>query len=249
MLKEEEIRVIADELHTAEINREQIEPIEARYPHITIPCAYKIQLMNIMRKVKNGQKIIGKKIGLTSYSMQKLLGVYEPDYGHLMDTMLLTKNELSRSKVIQPKAEGEIAFIMKEDLKGPGITPMDVIRSTAFVVPAIEVIDSRIKDWKIKIQDTIADNASSAYVVIGHKFLPLSEIDMFSTGMVFCKNGEVVHTGAVAAVMGSPLNTVSWLINKLSEFGVGIKKGEMILSGAVTAAVDLEVGDVVEVIF
>ena len=163
--------------------------------------------------------------------------------------MVLLKNELSLSIVIQPKAECEIAFVMKEGIQGPGITSTDVICATDFVMPAIEIIDSRIRDWKIKIEDTVADNASSAFILVGTKALPLNEVDMFSTGMVFCKNGEIVATGAAAAVMGNPVNAVTWLINKLSEFGVGIKKGEIILSGSLTAAVDLKENDVLEVVF
>jgi len=133
--------------------------------------------------------------------------------------------------------------------KRPGVTSFDIIRATEFLLPAIEIIDSRVKDWKINIQDTIADNASSAFIVTGRKPLPVNEVDLFSTGMVFLKNGEVVNTGAAAAVMGNPVNSVAWLINKLSEFEVGVQEGEIILSGSLTAAVALEENDVVDVVF
>jgi 2-oxopent-4-enoate hydratase len=249
MLLDDTIKIIAHELYDAGKQEKAIEPLVGRFPEFTITCAYKIQLENIKKRVSEGERIIGKKIGLTSYSMQKMLGVYEPDYGHIFNTMVLLKNELSLSTVIQPKAEGEIAFVMKEGIEGPRITSTDVICATDFVMPAIEIIDSRIRDWKIKIEDTVADNASSAFTLVGTKALPLNEVDMFSTGMVFCKNGEIVATGAAAAVMGNPVNAVTWLINKLSEFGVGIKKGEIILSGSLTAAVDLKENDVVEVVF
>ena len=249
MLPDDKVKIISNELHDAETGKRAIEPLSSRFPEITINCAYKIQLENVGRRVKAGEKIVGKKIGLTSYPMQKLLGVYEPDYGHILNTMVLLKNELSLSTVIQPKAEGEIAFVMKESIEGPGVSSTDVIRATDFVMPAIEIIDSRVRDWKIKIEDTVADNASSAFILVGTKALPMNEIDMFSTGMVFCKNGEVVDTAAAAAVMGNPVNAVTWLINKLSEFGVGIKRGEIILSGSLTAAVDLKEKDVVEVVF
>jgi len=249
MLSDDKIKVISDELHDAETEKKAIEPLSDRFPEITMDCAYKIQLENVGRRVKAGEKIVGKKIGLTSYPMQKLLGVYEPDYGHTFNTMVLSKNELSLSTAIQPKAEGEIAFVMKEGIEGPGVSSTDVIRATDFVMPAIEIIDSRVRDWKIKIEDTVADNASSAFILVGTKALPMNEIDMFSTGMVFCKNGEIINTGAAAAVMGNPVNAVTWLINKLSEFKVGIKKGEIILSGSLTAAVDLKENDIIQIVF
>ena len=249
MLLDDTIKLISDELYNAGNEKKPIEPLVSRFPEITINCAYKIQLENVRKRLSEGERIIGKKIGLTSYSMQKLLGVYEPDYGHILNTMVLLKNELSLSTVIQPKAEGEIAFVMKENIEGPGITSTDVISATDFVMPAIEVIDSRVRDWKIKIEDTVADNASSAFMLVGTKALPPNEVDMFSTGMVFLKNGEILATAAAAAVMGNPVNAVTWLANKLSEFGAGIKKGEIILSGALTAAVDLKENDVVQVAF
>jgi 2-keto-4-pentenoate hydratase len=249
MLSDDTIKAISDELNDAEKKKKPIEPLVSRFPEMTIDCAYKIQLENVRKRVSEGERIVGKKIGLTSYSMQKLLGVYEPDYGHLLDTMVLQKSELPLSTVIQPKAEGEIAFVMKEGLKGPGITPTDVIAATDFVMPAIEIIDSRVRDWKIKIEDTVADNASSAFMLLGTKALPIYEVDMFSTGMVFCKNGNIVSTGAAAAVMGNPINAVTWLVNKLAELGARIEKGEIILSGALTAAVDLKENDVVEIVF
>ena len=244
-----DIKIIADELYEAGKTKKAVEPLVSRFPDITIDLAYKVQNENIKRRVDGGEKIIGKKIGLTSFPMQKLLGVFEPDYGQIFGTMLLPGNELSMSEVIQPKAEGEIAFIMKESIKGPGVTPFDIIGATDYIMPAIEIIDSRVRDWKIKIQDTIADNASSAFIVVGTRALPLKEVDMFTTGMVFCKNGEVLNTGAAAAVMGNPVNAVTWLVNKLSEFSVGVEKGEIILSGSLTAAVDLKENDVVEVVF
>jgi 2-keto-4-pentenoate hydratase len=248
MISNDKIDAAALELFEAGKTGTAIEPLLGRIKGLTIEDAYKIQLANIERKKKEGERIIGKKIGLTSFPMQKLLGVYEPDYGHVFESMLILNGELPFSKCIQPKAEGEIAFVMKEDIEGP-VTPYDIVRATDFVVPAIEIIDSRIRDWKIKIEDTIADNASSAFIITGPRALPLKDVDMFTTGMVFSKNGEVVNTGAAAEVMGNPVIAVSWLVNKLSEFGVGIKKGEVILSGALTAAVAIKEGDVIDVAF
>jgi len=249
MISDRDLKDLADQLFDSQRIKKPIDPLTPRYPDLTIEMAYKIQMQNVNRRVEGGERIIGKKIGLTSSAMQEMFGVYEPDYGHIFHTMLLAKNELLSTEVLQPKAEGEIAFVMREDIQGPGVTPLDVIRATDYIVPAIEIIDSRVKDWKIKIQDTIADNASSAYIAIGTKALPLKEVDMFSTGMVFCKNGEVVSTGAAAAVMGSPVNSVAWLANRLAEFGIGIRRGEIILSGSLVSAVSLDRGDVVEAVF
>jgi 2-keto-4-pentenoate hydratase len=249
MLKDDDVKKAAADLYNAHKSRETVDPLTDRFAEITIEDSYRIQMKNVRRRLGEGERIIGKKIGLSSFAMQKMFGVFEPDYGHLFESMLLSRNELDLKKVIRPKAEGELAFVINEDLKGPGVTPFDIIRATEYVVPAIEIIDSRVRDWKIKIQDTIADNASSAFIAVGPRVLPIMDIDLYATGMVFCKNGEVVATGAVAAVMGNPVNSVVWLINKLAEFDIGIKKGEIILSGSVTSAVDIGDKDVIEVVF
>jgi len=232
MLGEADIRKAASDLYDALKSRKPVGPLTERFEKLSIEDAYRIQMENVTRRSGEGERIIGKKIGLTSIAMQKMLGVFEPDYGHLFESMLLPQNELDMSTVIQPKAEGELAFVMGRGLKGPGITPFDVLRATDYVVPAIEIIDSRVKDWKIKIQDTIADNASSACIAVGNRALPVTDIDLYATGMVFSKNGAVVATGAAAAVMGNPLRAVAWLVNKLSEFDVGVGEGEIILSGS-----------------
>ncbi len=249
MLSPDMIKEISRELYEAERKRSMIDPLVSRYPEMTLEWAYQIQLENVRRRVSEGERIVGKKIGLTSVAMQKVLGVFEPDYGHIFHTMVLSADELSLAKVIQPKAEGEIAFVMRSNLEGPGVTPADVIRATDFVMPAIEIIDSRVRDWKIKIEDTVADNASSAFILLGPKNLPAEAVDMFATGMVFCRNGEIVNTGAAAAVMGSPVHALGWLVNKLAEFEVGIHEGEIILTGALTGAVDIAEQDFIEVVF
>lgn len=249
MLKEDDIKNAASNLYNALKSGNAVTPLTGMFPKITVEDAYRIQIENVKRRTGEGERIIGKKIGLTSFAMQKMFGVFEPDYGHLFESMLLLYNELDVKKVIQPKAEGELAFVIGRDLKGPGITPFDVLRAADYIMPAIEIIDSRVADWKIKIQDTIADNASSAFIAVGTKALPVTEVDLYTTGMVFCKNGEVVATGAAAAVMGNPVNAVAWLINKLSEFGVGVSEGEIILSGSLTSAVDIGANDVLEVTF
>lgn len=249
MVQKININHVAEELYKAEKTRMPVEPLTDRFSAVTLEEAYNVQLVNVNRRINQGERIIGKNIDLTSEAMQRFLGVHEPDYGHIFNTMFLLKNELSMSQVIQPKAEGEIAFLMREDIMGPGVTPLDVMRATDYVIPAIEIIDSRIKEWKIKIQDTVADNASSAFILVGSRALSLNEIDLLSTGMVFSKNGSIVATGASAAVMGNPVNAVTWLVNNLAEYNVSVKKGEIVLSGSITAAVDIKKGDVIDVTF
>ncbi|MGG7620312.1 2-keto-4-pentenoate hydratase [Bacillus coreaensis] len=219
-------------------------PLTTLDPSLSVTEAYHIQLENIQMKVEQGKKIIGKKIGLTSLAMQKLLGVDEPDYGHLLDSMEVTNGgTISIEKVLQPKVEAELAFVLKKDLIGPNITTLDVLQATDFIVPALEIVDSRVKDWKIKLPDTIADNASSGFYVLGDRKAKVDEINLELLGMVLSKNNEIVNTGVGAAALGNPATCVAWLANKLSEFGIPLKAGEIILSGALSAAADAKAGD------
>ncbi|MET3695769.1 2-keto-4-pentenoate hydratase [Bacillus oleivorans] len=234
----------ANQLAEAENARVGMTPITAQESEITVEEAYRIQLENIHKKLENGAKITGKKIGLTSLAMQKLLGVNEPDYGHLLDTMLIKNGgAVSVEHLLQPKVEGEIAFILKEELRGPNITTLDVLKATNYIVPAIEIVDSRIQDWKITLHDTVADNASSGLYVLGGKRTKIEDVDLKQVGMVLTKNGEVVNTGVGAAALGHPARCVAWLANKLSEFDISLKAGEVILSGALSAAIDVKAGD------
>lgn len=219
-------------------------PLTILDPSLSVTEAYHIQLENIQMKVEQGQKIIGKKIGLTSLAMQKLLGVDEPDYGHLLDSMEVTNGgTISIEKVLQPKVEAELAFVLKKDLIGPNVTTLDVLQATDYIVPALEIVDSRVKDWKIKLPDTIADNASSGFYVLGERKAKVDEINLELLGMVLSKNNEMVNTGVGAAALGNPATCVAWLANKLSEFGIPLKAGEIILSGALSAAADAQAGD------
>jgi 2-oxopent-4-enoate hydratase len=237
MLSENTFQKLASELLEAEAKRSPVEAITGRFPEIKVNDAYKIQTLVTEKKLERGELIVGKKIGLTSKAMQSLLGVYEPDYGQITDKMMLLEGEnIDMSTLIQPKIEPELAFILKEDLKGPGVTVANVLKATEVVMPALEIIDSRIKDWKIKIQDTVADNASSARVILGGRPAQIHEIDLKHIGLVFEKNDVVVGTAAGAAVLGNPANAVTWLINKLSEFGVSAKAGEIVMSGSLVGA-------------
>lgn len=234
----------ADHLAEAEKSGCGVEPLTSLDPTITAAEAYQVQLTTIERKVNAGAAIVGKKIGLTSLAMQKLLGVDQPDYGQLLDTMVVeNKGEIPFQRVLQPKVEAEIAFFLKRDLTGPRVTAYDVLMATEYVLPALEIVDSRIADWKIKLQDTIADNASSAlYVLGGHPVKP-DQIDLAMVGMALYKNGELMNTGVGAAALGHPANCVAWLANKLSEFDMPLKAGEVILSGALSAAINAAPGD------
>ena len=243
-------RAIARDLLRAEAERSPIAPLTATYPEITPGDAYKIQLEEVATRLAGGRKVIGKKIGLTSRSMQKLLGVNEPDYGHLFDDMLLMEGvPCRREELIYPRIESELAFILGRALRGPGVTIADVYRATEGVMPAFEIVDSRIVDWKIKLADTIADNGSSARLVLGSRLVALKKVDLRLVGMVMEKNGEVVSTGAGAAVWGHPAAAVAWLANKLAEFDIALEAGEIVLSGAVTAAETVSAGDVYTVSF
>jgi 2-keto-4-pentenoate hydratase len=235
----------ADQLAEVESTKVGMAPITSSEPNLTIQDAYQIQLETISRKVKNGNRIVGKKIGLTSLAMQKLLGVDEPDYGHLLDSMVIENGGMiSMEQVLQPKVEAEIAFILKEDLKGPNVSTLDVIQATEYIVPALEIVDSRIKDWKIKLPDTVADNASSGLYVLGGKPTRIEDVDLELIGMALTKNGELVNTGVGAAALGNPATCVAWLANKLAEFDITLHAGEVILSGALSAAVNAEADDV-----
>lgn len=233
----------SEKLTGAEKTRQGIAPLTEQIGEFSLKDAYAIQLEIIHKKVIEGDQITGKKIGLTSVAMQQLLKVEEPDYGHLLSSMVIKDNQLDISSCLKPRVEGEIAFVMKQDLKGPGITAEDVIHATDYVVGSLEVVDSRIKDWKIKLLDTIADNASSAKYVVGEKQQKLEDIDLLSIEMKFYKNGELINSGKGSDVLGNPVECVVWLVNKLSDFNIGLKKGEVVLSGALSAALDAEKGD------
>jgi 2-keto-4-pentenoate hydratase len=238
------INFFSDYLLNAEIDHKVVAPLTELDPNISVEEAYQVQLVTIRRKLEAGQRIVGKKIGLTSLAMQKMLGVDQPDYGHLLDSMVVENGGVIKfEKVLQPKVEAEIAFVLKEDLVGPGVTFLDVLQSTDYILPAIEIVDSRIKGWEIKLQDTIADNASSGLFVLGDKPIAPSQIDLVKVKMDLIKNGNIVNSGVGEAVLGNPATCVAWLANKLSEFGITLKAGEVILSGALSAAIDAAPGD------
>lgn len=241
---EQRVRQAADDIYNAWLHGAPIDPLTDNHPMITIADAYAIQRMVVERRIAAGEKIVGKKIGVTSKAVMSMLGVYEPDFGYLLDGMAYgTRQTIDAGSLIQPKAEGEIAFLLKSDLMGPGVTSADVLRATEGVMPCFEIVDSRIKNWKIKIQDTVADNASCGVFVLGDALIDPREFDFQFCGMVLELNGEVVATGAGAAALGSPVNAVAWLANTLGRLGTPLKAGEVILSGALAAMAPVKAGD------
>ena len=249
-MNEKIIAELAQELYNADLGRNPIQAITERYPDISYEEAYKVQLIGMKLRLADGHVIVGKKIGLTSKAMQNALGVFEPDYGYITDKMMAFEGEpISMASLILPKIEPEIAFILKSDLSGPGVTVADVLQATAGVMPAIEIIDSRVKDWKIKIQDTIADGASIGRIIVSGKLSPVDEIDLRFTGLVLEKSGEVVATAAGAAVLGHPANAVAWLANKLSQYGMKLEAGDIVMSGSLTAACQVASGDNIRATF
>ncbi|TXT29952.1 MAG: 2-keto-4-pentenoate hydratase [Rhodocyclaceae bacterium] len=243
-MDQQKITAYGDELYEAWLACRPVRPLLEREPGITIEDAYQIQERFVARRVQAGETIIGKKIGATSKPVQDFLGVYQPDFGMLLSGMVYQEGDtIDLATLIQPKAEAELAFVLKEDLKGPGITAMDVIRATDYVLPCFEIVDSRITDWKIKIQDTVADNASCGVYVLGKTKGDPRKLDITLAGMVLEKNGELFSTGVGAAVQGSPANAVAWLANTLGELGIPFKAGEVILSGSQSALVPVVDGD------
>jgi 2-keto-4-pentenoate hydratase len=233
----------AERLFHSEQIRAAIPPLTEQDPSLTIDDAYHIQLTNVKRALDMGHVVSGKKIGLTSEGIQTQLGVNEPDYGHLFAAMDCKDGKVNTAALLQPKIEGEIAFILREDLSGGNVTPEDVRKATDHVAAAFEIVDSRVADWKIKLVDTVADNASSGRYILGAKKLRLSEVDLPSVTMKLYKNGRLAGEGTGAAVLGDPLISVAWLANRLWSYGVTLKAGEVILSGAFFAAPPAVKGD------
>ncbi|NDY93452.1 2-oxopent-4-enoate hydratase [Ideonella livida] len=239
-----QIQQCGDELYDAWRQRQVLTPLLTRFPDIRVEDAYAIQSRYVARRLQAGERIVGKKIGVTSKPVQDLLGVYEPDFGQLTSGMVCTEADgVSLEGLIQPKAEAELAFVLERDLVGPGITAADVIRATAYVSPCFEIVDSRIKDWKIKIQDTVADNASCGVFLLGDAKGDPRKLDLALAGMVLHRNGALFSTSAGAAVQGSPVNAVVWLANTLGRLGLPFKAGEVILSGSQSQLLAVQNGD------
>jgi 2-keto-4-pentenoate hydratase len=239
-----DLAAYADALWEAERSRSPIEPLTAARPELTVAESYAIQELNTERRLAEGRVLRGRKIGLTSRAMQQLLGVDEPDFGALLDDMFVEDGDaIPAGTLIQPKAEAEIAFVLGEDLAGPGATTTDALRAIESAVASIEVVDSRIADWRITLADTVADNASSGRVVLGGRLVPVAALDLRLLGMAIWRNGELADTGAGAAVLGNPARCVAWLANTLGSLGSGLRTGDVVMSGALHRAFEVASGD------
>ncbi|MFF2086795.1 2-keto-4-pentenoate hydratase [Nocardia sp. NPDC058176] len=236
---------LADELARAEDERVAVSPLVDRYPDIDVVDAYEIQLLNIQRRLRSGSKVVGHKVGLSSKAMQQMMGVDEPDYGHLLAEMEVFENvPVETSRYLLPRVEVEVGFVLGADLPGADCTEADVLAATVAYAPAIELIDSRIKDWRIGLADTISDNASSAGYVLGKERVAPGDIDITAIDAVLTRNDEVVAEGRSDAVLGDPLIAVAWLARKVASFGVRLKAGDIVLPGSCTRAIDARPGDI-----
>ncbi len=235
---------LAAELAQAERSGEPIAPLTAVYPEIDVVDAYEIQLINIRQRVTEGARVLGHKVGLSSLAIQQMMGVDEPDYGHLLDEMQLFEDTpVKANGYLYPRVEVEVGFVLNADLPGAACTEDDVLAATEALVPSIELIDTRITDWKIGLCDTIADNASSAGFVLGQARVSPRDIDIKGIDAVLRCNGEVVAQGRTDAVLGNPVTAVAWLARKVDGFGVRLRKGDVVLPGSCTRAIDAHPGD------
>lgn len=235
---------LAAHLAKAERSREPIAPLTSVHPEIDVVDAYEIQLINIRHRVAEGARVLGHKVGLSSKAIQQMMGVDEPDYGHLLDEMQLFEDTPVRaSRYLYPRVEVEVGFILSDDLPGADCTEEDVLAATEAVCPSIELIDTRITDWQIELCDTIADNASSAGFVVGKGRVSPHDIDLQAIDAVLRCNGEVVAQGRSDAVLGNPVTAVAWLARKVDSFGVRLHKGDVVLPGSCMRAIDAHAGD------
>ncbi|MGE0387045.1 MAG: fumarylacetoacetate hydrolase family protein [Gammaproteobacteria bacterium] len=239
------IDALGDELYTALRERRVVPPLTGRPAPISVDDAYGVSMRMLARREADGERVIGAKIGVTSRAVQDMLGVYQPDFGLLTDRMRHPNGAdvpISR-ELIQPRVEGEIAFLLRHDLAGPGVTAAQVLHATEGVLPCFEIVDSRIEGWKIRIEDTIADNASCGLFVTGDTPADPRRVDLPSCTLVLENHGEVIATGAGAAAMGSPLNTVAWLANALGRYGIALRAGDIVLSGSLVPLLPVKPGD------
>lgn len=239
------IEQLGDELYQSLRSQRSITPLTERYPNITIDDAYYISLRMLNRRLEDGEQVVGKKIGVTSAVVQEMLGVHQPDFGFLTDAMTFANGADIKvaGHLIQPRAEAEIGFRLKQDLQGPDVTEADVLAATECIMPCFEIVDSRINNWRIAIQDTVADNASCGVYVLGNEEADPREFDLPSLEIRVWKNGEPLSQGLGSAVQGNPLTAVAWLANTLGRFGIPFKAGEVILSGSLVPLEPVQAGD------
>lgn len=228
----------AAQLSGAESSRRPTEPLTKAFPRLSVPDAYRIQQANVQGRLARGERVVGHKIGLTAKAMQELFGVNEPDYGHLLDTMLHPAAEpLDLGELIDPQIEVEPAFVLGRRLQGPDVSVANVLAATDYVSVCFEVIDSRIIDWRIRLQDTVADNGSSARVVLGSKRVDPTSLALDTLDTELELDGVIVETGNTKAILGHPAKGIAWLANRISEFGITLEPGHIVLPGTCTRSV------------
>jgi len=246
MLTEEDRRAAAEAILRAERERKPIPQLSRTYPDMEIEDAYRVQDLWAETRIANGANVVGHKIGLTSRAMQMASKMTEPDYGRILDDALFNDGAQIRADLfIKPRLEVELAFIMGQDLEGPGTRIYDVLRATEFVQPALEIIDYRTEVPRA-IVDTIADNAAFAAIVVGGRTIRPMDVDIRWVGATLSKNGTIEESGVSAAIMGRPASGIAWLVNKLHAVGAGLKRGQIVLAGSFTRPVDIAKGDVIQ---
>ncbi len=238
------IQDVADRLARAERDRRPIPPIAPDLPQRTISTAYQVQTEITRRKIKSGRRLIGRKIGLTSLAVQQQLGVDQPDFGALFaDMEIIHDGGMKFEELIQPRIEAEVALVLDRDLDQPDTTSVELARAVAFIAPALEIVDSRIADWKISIFDTVADNGSSARYVIGPRARRLTDVDLQICGMSMERDGTVVSAGSGAACLGNPMRAALWLVRTLAAAGQPLRAGDLVLTGALGPMVNVKRGE------
>lgn len=245
MLSDTERQTAAQMLRTAEQTREPVKQLSTTWPGITFEDAYAIQNLVQQKKMAEGRKLIGHKVGLTSKAMQRSSQIDEPDYGHLLDDMVIADGaKVPHERFCIPRVEVELAFVLNKSLRGPGVRLTDVLNATEYVVPALEIVDARVQNPR-KIFDTIADNGAAAGIVMGGRPVRPMDVDLRWVGGIMYVNGEIEETGLAAGVLGHPAMGVAWLANKLTEHGVTLEAGHIVLAGSFTRVIFARKGDTV----
>jgi 2-oxo-hept-3-ene-1,7-dioate hydratase len=245
-LQPEDIDALAEDLRRARITKQPAERFTARHPAMTIGDAYAVQSRWLEGEIAAGRRLVGRKIGLTSRVMQRATGITEPDYGVILDDVLVESGcRLDHGEFLQPRVEVELAFVLRSPVRGPRATALDILRATEFVIPALELLDSRLQMEGRTVVDTISDNAACAGAVTGGRASEVHAIDLRRSGAILYRNGAVEDTGLAAGVMDNPAASVAWLVNKLCEHGAEIQPGEVVLAGSFTAPMWVNKGDTV----